>query len=305
MPEKHTKRAPLTDEELRQLLKGVKPDYAISDEWLNSQRLRLRGALDMLDEGRGWSRLGDRLLTWWNELPDLALPLRPALIGVAALLLGLIIGQSQLMQARRGTALTATNGGQPPGSIDLSALIASGELKDIDLIPTDDPDNPVALRVETSGDFTLTGTADREDILTALQYMLVRDPNPGKRLHSARILGQAGKLEGKKSTVMALVSALISDENPGVRLSIVKSLRGIDTPLIKDAVIKAVMEDSNEAVRLAALENLAFYLDDLSVRSVLLLVSRMDPTETVRYKAYKVLSQAPELVEEERLDSQP
>ena len=305
MPEKHINLAPLTDEELRQLLKGVKPDYTISDEWLSSQRMRLRGALDMLDESRGWSRLGSRILTWWNELPELALPLRPVLIGVAALIVGLIIGQSPLMQARRGPALAVTNGGLQQGSIDLSALIASGELKNIDLIPAVDPDNPVALRVETGGEITLTGTADREDILTALQYMLVRDPNPGERLHSAKILGRTSKLEGKKSTIMALVSALISDENPGVRLSIIKSLRGIDTPLIKDAVIKAVMEDSNEAVRLAALENLASYLDDLSVRSVLLLVSRMDPTETVRYKAYKVLSQAPELVEEERLDSQP
>ena len=183
-------------------------------------------------------------------------------------------------------------------------MIRSGELQEIDVNLSNDPDNPVELNLTTGQEMKLTGSAEREDILAALEYVLVKDPNPGQRLQSARILGGTTRLEDKESTLMALISALLSDPNAGVRLSIVQSLQGTRSPLIKDALIKVVLEDENEGVRLAAVENLAHFLDDLSVRSALLLVSRMDPMESVSYRAYQILSDATESQNEERLDSQ-
>ena len=132
----------------------------------------------------------------------------------------------------------------------------------------------------------------------------MKDPNPGQRLQSARILGNSSRLGEKQSTIMALVSALLTDDNPGVRISVIKSLRGVRNPLVKDALIKTGLEDANEGVRRAAVDNMRYFLTDLSVRSALLLVSRMDPIETVRYQAYQVLSEAPEGLYDESLDSQ-
>ncbi len=183
-------------------------------------------------------------------------------------------------------------------------MIRAGEVKGIDVGLSDDPDNPVELIITTGHKMQLTGSAEREDILAALEYVLVKDPNPGQRLQSARILGNSSRLGEKESTIMALVSALLTDENPGVRTSVIKSLRGVQHPLVKDALIKTVLEDANEGVRRAAVDNMSYFLTDLSVRSALLLVSRMDPIETVRYQAYQVLSEAPDGLDDESLDSQ-
>jgi HEAT repeat protein len=247
----------------------------------------------------------ERFQLWWDELPYLWAPVRPALAWSAALVIGVLVGRFLLTAPGAPTAAPVAEGGPRLTQSEIAQLIRSGELQDIDVNLSDDPENPVELNLTTGQEMQLTGSAEREDILAALEYVLVKDPNPGQRLQSARILGGATGLEEKESTLMALISALLSDPNAGVRLSIVQSLQGTRSPLIKDALIKVVLEDENEGVRLAAVESLAHFLDDLSVRSALLLVSRMDPMESVSFRAYQILSDATESQDEERLDSQP
>ncbi len=304
MPRKVQRTPSQPDEQIREIFAGTKPVYHVDEEWLLSQRVRLKGAIAVTEEAGLLSRLWERLQLWWEELPYLWMPARPVLAWSAALFLGILVGRFVFTRPATPGLLTATQEVSRISQTELADIIRSGQLEDIDVNLRDDPDNPVELNLTMGHEMKLTGSADREDILAALEYVLVKDPNPGQRLQSARILGGTPGLLEKESTMMALVSALLTDENPGVRLSVLKSLHGVQSPLIKNALIKTVMEDDNEGVRLAAVGNLAFFLDDLSVRSALLLVSRMDPMESVRYQAYQILSQAPESQEEERLDSQ-
>lgn len=305
MPRKVQRNPHLTDERIREIFADIKPVYRMDEAWLREQRVRLKGAIAVTEEAGLLTRVWERLQLWWEELPYLWMPARPVLAFSAALVVGLLIGRFLLTGPGITGRPLAEEGASRFSQQELADLIRSGQLEDIDVNLVDDPENPVELSLTTGREMTLTGSAEREDILAALEYVLVKDPNPGQRLQSAHVLGSTSHLEKKESTVMALVSALLTDENAGVRLSVLKSLQDIRSPLVKDALIKVVMEDENEGVRLAAVENLAPFLDDLSVRSALLLVSRMDPMESVRYQAYQLLSEASESAEEERLDLQP
>ena len=294
----------LTDSQIREIFGGIKPSYRIEEAWLDEQRARLEGAIQVAAAGSWWTRFVEQLQLWWAELPFLLGSARPVLVGSAALIIGIFIGRSAL--SGPGQALPGDlAGGEVTAPIDLAEMIRSGQIKNIDIGLVDDPENPIVLNLTTGREMKVTGSTDRDDILAALEYVLVRDPNPGQRLRSARILGSASGLESKESTIMALVSALLTDENPGVRLSIVRSLQGVDSPLVKNAFIKTTLEDTNEGVRLASVEGLGLFLGDLSVRSALLLASRMDEDESVRYKAYQLLAEVSFETEEEGLDIQP
>ncbi len=290
----------LTDSQIRDIFGGIKPSYRIEEAWLDEQRARLEGAIQVAAAGSWWTRFVEQVQLWWAELPFLLGSARPVLVGSAALVIGIFIGRSLL--SGPGLALPGGEGSAP---IDLAEMIRSGQIKKIDIGVVDDVDNPIVLNLTTGREMQVTGSTDRDDILAALEYVLVRDPNPGQRLRSARILGSASGLESKESTIMALVSALLTDENPGVRLSIVRSLQGVHSPLVKNAFIKTTLEDTNEGVRLASVEALGMFLGDLSVRSALLLASRMDEDESVRYRAYQLLSEARFQSTEEGLDTQP
>ncbi len=306
MPRRVSQNPLPNDDRIQELFSRIKPSYTVSEEWLNDQRARLMGAIEVAEEGGLMRNFGERLSIWWDDLPYLWVQARPVLVVGAAMIAGLLVGRIIFTgPAVPGAPLAVSSEESAvPQIVDFAELIRSGQVKRIDVGLSDDPENPVELKVTMGQEMLLTGSTEREDILAALEYVLVKDPNPGQRLQSARILGNASNLEGKESSVMALISALLTDENPGVRISVLKSLRGVHTPLVKDALIKTVLEDTNEGVRRAAVEGMAYFLTDLSVRSALLLVSRMDPIETVRYQAYQVLSQAPEGLFDESLDSQ-
>ena len=224
------------------------------------------------------------------------------------MVLGILIGRFALTGFAGGLEAPAgaiTEGSLQEQSLDLAEMIRSGQIKDIDVGVSNDPNNPITLYLTSGREVQMTGSTDRDDILAALEYVLVKDPNPGQRLQSARILGGIGDLVTKESTVMALVSALLTDENPGVRLSIVRSLQGVQSPIVKDALIKTTLEDSNEGVRLASVKALGQFSTDLSVRSALLLASRMDEAESVRYQAYQLLTELTDENDGEGLDTQP
>ncbi|MCH8327290.1 MAG: HEAT repeat domain-containing protein [Candidatus Marinimicrobia bacterium] len=284
MPKDDYNQTHLTDDQLRELFSPIKPVIKVDEQWLTAQRVRLEGAIELAGAGSWWSRFVEQVELWWQELPYYFSSARPAMAWGGTLVLGIIIGRF---------ALTGGSFDALPGStardMNIAEMIRSGQIKEIDVGVSSDPDNPIMLKLTTGREMQLTGTTERDDILAALEYVLVRDPNPGQRLQSARILGGMGNLDSKESTVMALVSALLTDENPGVRLSIVGSLQGIDNPLAKNALIKTALEDASEGVRLASVEALGYFIADLSVRSALLLASRMDEAESVRYQAYQLL----------------
>jgi len=307
MPRRRHTQPQMSDARLAELIQDNKPEFELDQEWLKEQRIMLMGAIEVAEEGGRFSNLWDSILSWWDDQPYILELAKPAFAMAAAAAIGVVVGINLISSpVESGQSLASNPLVGPAGEMDIVEMIRSGMIKGISVGESDDPENPVELKLTTGQEMLLTGSAEREDILAALEYVLVKDPNPGQRLQSAKILGNTAGLSGKESTLMALVSALLTDENPGVKLSVLKSLRGTQSPMVKDALIKTVLEDENEAVRRAAVENMSYYLSDLSVRSALLLVSRMDPIESVRFQAYQILAQAPDSdnQQDESLDAQ-
>ncbi len=226
MPKRISRHPQMTENQLQKLFSEIKPIYQIDEQWLSDQRFRLMGALEVAEEGHLLRRIGERLSLWWEELPYMWVAARPTLALVSAALVGILVGRFLLMAPGAPGAPLMTIGETAAPQMNLAEMIRAGQVKGIDVGLSDDPDNPVELHITTGHEMRLTGSAEREDILAALEYVLVKDPNPGQRLQSARILGNTSRLGEKKSTIMALVSALLTDENPGVRISVIKSLRG-------------------------------------------------------------------------------
>ncbi len=305
MPRRSQRRSHLTEDHLHNLLTEVKPVYKLDEAWLTDQRVRLQGALEVAEEGTYLSNLWEDIQLWWDELPYLWAPVRPVLVWGATIVIGIVIGRFAFTDgAMPAQPMLSNTGVAQTTNINLAELIRSGQVKDIDVGLSDDPLNPIELNVTMGQEITLTGSSEKEDILAALEYVLVKDPNPGQRLQAAKILGETSNLSSKNNTLMALMSALLTDDNPGVRLSVIRSLKGEKSPLIRDALVKTVLEDEHEGVRLAAVAALGAFLDDLSVRSALLLVSRIDAMENVRSQAVDVLSRMTETQENNILDSQ-
>lgn len=303
MPRRSQKISHLTENHLHNLLSGVKPIYKIDEAWLNDQRGRLHGAIEVAEEGGFLTNLWENVQLWWDELPYLWASARPVMVWGAMIVIGIVIGRFAFDNAIPAQPMFSDTGVAQTADINLAELIRSGQVKNINVGLSDDPLNPVELSVTMGQEITLTGSTEKEDILAALEYVLVKDPNPGQRLQAAKILGASSNLSSNNNTLMALMSALLTDDNPGVRLSVIRSLKGEKSPLIRDALVKTVLEDEHEGVRLSAVAALGAYLDDLSVRSALLLVSRIDAMENVRSQAVDVLSRMTEIQENNILDS--
>jgi len=88
---------------------------------------------------------------------------------------------------------------------------------------------------------------------------------------------------------MVLVSALLTDSNPGIRL---KSIRLLSTyepgKIIQDACMKVLLEDENEAVRLSAMDIMEM-APDVSMIPALQVVSVLDENDFIRDRAQELL----------------
>jgi hypothetical protein len=95
----------------------------------------------------------------------------------------------------------------------------------------------------------------------------------------------------------ALTYALRYDNNPGVRL---KTLDGLGNYVkqdirVRNAVLDALLNDSNLAVRSGALHALEPVRADTSVRMALQQLAKDDPSAYIRTEAQRELSSMPNL----------
>ena len=87
----------------------------------------------------------------------------------------------------------------------------------------------------------------------------------------------------------ALVEALKSDQNPGVRLKALESLRGFEADTgVRQALLEVVRKDSNPAVRMEAIDQLGKQRDSASI-SILQQLAEGDPNNYIRMKSAKRL----------------
>jgi HEAT repeat protein len=101
------------------------------------------------------------------------------------------------------------------------------------------------------------GTIHDERIQKVLTYALLNEQNPGVRLRAISTMAGPSSRPPDREMKAALIIALRSDENAGVRKEALTALRKLPFDIeIRDALLHALMHDKNPGIRIAAINGL-------------------------------------------------
>ncbi len=115
----------------------------------------------------------------------------------------------------------------------------------------------VEVQMELTRTLRLRGSFEDRAIRHSLAYALANESNPGVRLRSAALLGNAA--EGLDDDVkQVLLTAMTSDENPGVRKRALDALsEAAFDDAIRNGMLHVLQHDANAGLRIAAINALA------------------------------------------------
>jgi hypothetical protein len=160
---------------------------------------------------------------------------------------------------------------------------------------TQDPNtNTVQINYDKLLPASARGSIDNPDIEKLLLYAAHTQENPGVRVESVSILSQKCH---DAEVRQAMMRALLEDRNPGVRL---QALDGLDQYVkediqVRDAVIQALLHDTNQGVRTEAIRLLQPVKADSAVRSAFEQLAREDENEYIRSESERTLASLPDI----------
>jgi HEAT repeats/Putative zinc-finger len=144
----------------------------------------------------------------------------------------------------------------------------------------------------------IKGKLGDERVQQILAKALVNDDNPGVRIRSASVL--ATNAEGSQQTdpvvKRALITALESDGNAGVRREALKALTQFPFDDIKNGMLYALLHDTNAGIRIAAINGLELTkyesrMQDSEIVNVLKEKMHSDDNNYIRFQARNILEE--------------
>ncbi len=255
------------------------PLSEINDTLLADARLQARAAL-----GREHSDV----TLWQQILNAIRLPIvyRPA---VAVASLGLVVlgfFGGKILGLAAPTTSEVTPGLADGAHISNVRFVGGGETPGgVDVLF--DAVKPVHLR----------GTIDDPVIRKVLSYALINEENPGVRLRTAGLVAATPISAGESEVKAALLRALQTDPNDGVRKEALKAvLRYPPDTEMRDALLHVLLSDTNPALRVAAVTALDSLRNrghepDLRTREVLRDHGQYDDNLFVRIKSRTLLEE--------------
>jgi hypothetical protein len=158
---------------------------------------------------------------------------------------------------------------------------------------TQDPNtNTVQISYDKLLPESTQGPVDNPNIEKMLLYAVHTQQNPGVRVESVAILSQKCR-DGEIRE--AMMRALLDDRNPGVRLQALDGLEDYvkEDIQVRNAVIQALLNDSNPGVRTEAIRLLQPVKADSTVRSAFERLARRDSNEYIRSESERTLNSLP------------
>ncbi len=130
---------------------------------------------------------------------------------------------------------------------------------------------------------------------------MLEEERPNVRLHAVKameLLAKESKLDGE--LIETLLFLLEREKNTGVRLRILSVLEGRnDDPLVKTMLMRIVLNDPDEAVRIRAMQTFTKGLISLEDMHMMRKVIKSDSNSYVRQMAEGVLEKLTETNREE------
>ena len=231
----------------------------------------------------------DRFLDGLQRLTFTAYPSWRSVLGGAMLLfVGLVAGYYLAIQGDR------TIGFAGPG-IDQTDLLNNDDvaISNVRFVDSDVSDGTLRLRFEAVRPVQIMGPVDDPDIQRVLTFAVLNEQNPGVRLRAVNAVSASERLHSDHEIRDALVTALKTDSNAGVRGEAFNALsRYPFDGEIRDAMIHTLVFDENPALRINAINRLQEQVPapfDENLERVLRTRMVLDENAYIRTKARTVL----------------
>lgn len=259
-----------------------------SPNLLAQARVRLDAELDAIPAHGVFAQLRRGMFSWLGHLQS-----APAL---ATLLLG--VG---FLSGNFTYRYEVAHAPKPRGTVTLSNP-TQGTIASVTSIVQTPNSELVQVKYNKVVPETMEGSLDSPEIRKLLLVGTSAAANNGVRADSVALLAHECKA-GHECTAeghgirSALLVSLRYDKNPGVRL---KALEGLQRYVgqdqhVRDAVLEALMHDSDAEVRTTAIGMLEPVQADSSVREVLRTVSTQDVNPYIRTASYQALQGAADI----------
>jgi len=219
----------------------------VEDEILSSARYQLRRALRMEKDKLS---IPDELL---QKLAGLfSTPARLAFSFAAVMLIGILIGSVFLWKKDVTEIITAT------GDSDITELSGDDvKISNLSFIDSDPSDGEVEFTFEAVKPVYIKGKINDPKIQSILTYSMLNESNPGSRLNSINAMYNDQSLSFDKDVKDAIITVVMTDENPGIRREALKLMKKIPyNEEIKQAYLFVLTSDSSSGLRIEALNAL-------------------------------------------------
>jgi hypothetical protein len=180
-------------------------------------------------------------------------PYKMAFGGVATMAIGIFIGYLAFADKTNSNVLDS-------GFITAGSKIAiegSPQISGLKFINTNQTEGEVEFTYEQSFPMHVKGNINEPRIQKLLASAMVNDENPGVRLKTVNMIADNQKGKPDDDMKKSLINALKYDNNPGVRKEAMRVLRKLPFDNeIKDAFLFVLMNDKSSGMRIAAINNL-------------------------------------------------
>jgi anti-sigma factor RsiW len=299
--ERHMTGCPDCETERKQLLAlkvlvdaypAIEPDANL----VARSRMRLEEVLDALPPRRWYERLGQRIINNFANLQ--AAPVAACLLLIAGAGAG-GLGGYELAQNRASRVFSSAAAAQTP-AVPAQPQTGPAEIANISSIVRQPNSEIVEVRYNQMVPQRIQGSLDDPAIRQLLMLASENSASAGVRDDSVGLLAaecRAGHSCQAAGIRDALMVALRYDKNAGVRQ---KALQGLESYVaqdvrVRDAVLEALLNDSDPRIRTAAINILEPVEADTSVRQVLYSVSTSDRNPQIRTVSRQVLNRVPEI----------
>lgn len=264
----------------------------VEDDFLNEARIELKAAI----------RIEKSKRNFWDSLIEsikdfLSANYKPVISGAAALLLGLGIGY---IMFNKSVIAPYTNPIQQEISEEDPFEKSDIKINNLRIISQDEINGEISFAFEAVRPVQVKGNINDANIQKILSYSLLKEENDGVRLRTVSAIAaqQDSSVLLDPKIKSALISAMKSDNNPGVRREALLVLKNYQTDNeIKDALLYVLQNDGNSGLRVAAINSLTkgSLSSDSDIDEKLLNIlkekSKTDENNYIRYRAQTVLQE--------------
>lgn len=247
----------------RELEKDKSP--VVNDRILSSARYQLSKALREKQKSSQESVI-NKLLSY------LFTPYRFAISSAVVLTIGLLIGY--VLFSGRSSAPVIENGNG--NFINASDGFAFNDqvlrISNIHFIDADASDGEIEFEFEAVKPVRMKGSVNDPHIQAVLAHSMLNNQNPGSRLSSINAIESKPQLRIDNDTKNSLMTVMLTDENPGVRLEALRVLKKLPyDETIKQSFLTVLTSDTTSGLRIEAInaisdlieKGLTFSQDDL------------------------------------------